>query len=252
MSVFADYAQFYDALYQDKDYEKECAYLENIFKKFSKESVTTILDLGCGTGSHDLILAKKGYQLTGVDLSAQMVTIAKKKAAEKKLNITFLKRDIRRLKLKKRFDAVVSLFAVMGYQTKNQDVAQACQTAFSRLRPGGIFIFDVWFGPAVLTQKPRIKTKRIRLETGLVERKTTPKLNILKQTVSVRFKTKFFQNNKLIHQDQETHEMRFFFFQELHYFLKQAGSKAIHIFPFMKLRGQPTEADWDITVIAQK
>jgi SAM-dependent methyltransferase len=252
MPLFADYAQFYDLLYRDKPYKKECAYLNKIFNRYSKRPVKFILNLGCGTGNHDLILTHMGYHVTGVDLSGQMIKIAKKKAAEKKLDITFLKQDLRKLNLGRRFDAVVSLFAVMGYQTTNKDFQKALETAFSHLRPGGLFVFDVWFGPAVLIQKPQLKTKKIRLGKETVERKTSPKLDIANHIVSVHFETKFFKENKLIKKNQETHQMRFFFYQELHYFLEQVGFHKVSVFPFLRLQGQPTETDWNITVIAQK
>ena len=83
MEIFGDYANFYDNLYKDKDYKKECDYLEKIFNKYSPKKVKTILDLGCGTGSHDLILAKRGYQVTGLDFSKICLKWLKKR--QKKL-----------------------------------------------------------------------------------------------------------------------------------------------------------------------
>jgi len=61
-----DYASAYDFLYQDKDYEKECDFIESIFVRYSG-NVKRVLDLGCGTGGHALILVRRGYHIVGVD-----------------------------------------------------------------------------------------------------------------------------------------------------------------------------------------
>jgi len=81
MSIFQNDTNYYDNdnLYHNKDYIGECAFLEEIFHKYYKKSIKTILDLGCGSGSHALVLSKKGYQITGVDLSSKMVEITKRK-----------------------------------------------------------------------------------------------------------------------------------------------------------------------------
>jgi len=63
------YAGTYDALYQDKDYEAECDFLQQVFARYAQAPIRAILDLGCGTGGHALPLARRGYALTGVDRS---------------------------------------------------------------------------------------------------------------------------------------------------------------------------------------
>ena len=91
MAVFGqDYANAYDYLYQDKDYNKECDFLEKIFLRYSG-STSSILDLGCGTGGHVNILAEKGYKVTGIDRSGEMLSIARKKASERVLRLNSLK-----------------------------------------------------------------------------------------------------------------------------------------------------------------
>ena len=75
------YADQYDLLYSDKDYEAECDLLEEVFRRYGTGPVQTILDLGCGTGSHALLLARRGYQVTGVDRSQEMLAQARQKAA---------------------------------------------------------------------------------------------------------------------------------------------------------------------------
>ena len=74
-------AEVYDLIYKDKDYERECDFLEEIFKKYSTIfPVKTVLDAGCGSGGHAIPLAKRGYRVVGFDLSEVMISQARKKA----------------------------------------------------------------------------------------------------------------------------------------------------------------------------
>ena len=142
MNVFGDYANYYDTLYREKDYEKDCDFLEQILEELSSEPISRILDLGCGTGGHALPLARRGYDVTGVDRSEQMLAIARAKAVQANLSVEFRQGDIRNLELGQTFDAVISMFAVMSYQTTNDDIMSAFHTAKRHLEPGGLFVFD--------------------------------------------------------------------------------------------------------------
>ena len=78
----ADYASAYDSMYADKDYERECDVIEEAFRRFANGFVRSVLDLGAGTGNHALPLAGRGYEVAGVDLSGEMVEIARGKARD--------------------------------------------------------------------------------------------------------------------------------------------------------------------------
>ena len=69
MKNFAEYAAFYNALYQDKDYHSEAMYVSKLLSEQGTE-VKSVLNFGCGTGKHDFVLGEIGFQITGVDLSA--------------------------------------------------------------------------------------------------------------------------------------------------------------------------------------
>ncbi|OXS77038.1 hypothetical protein B1B04_01145 [Lysinibacillus sp. KCTC 33748] len=76
MSNFNQYAEYYDLLYKDKDYIQEANYIDSLLQKYSSNT-KSILELGCGTGKHAIILGKKGYKVHGVDLSEGMIREAK-------------------------------------------------------------------------------------------------------------------------------------------------------------------------------
>lgn len=252
MDVFKKYANFYDQLYEDKDYEKECKFIKQIFETYSTEKITSVLDLGCGTGSHALIFADMGYEVTGMDQSETMLEIARTKAAEKDKDITFRKQDIRHLDLSQKFDAAVAMFAVMGYQTSNKDFEDTLISVHKHLSPGGLFVFDVWFGPAVLMERPQDRVKEIESLDKKIIRYAHPVLDIINQTVEVNYTVLDITKNKEVAETKEHHLMRYFFYQELTYFLEKNGFKLLQISQFGNLKGTPDERSWNITIICRK
>jgi len=245
-----EYANAYDYLYQDKDYEKECDFVEEIFKKHGK-SVKTILDLGCGTGGHALVLAKRGYKVVGVDHSEEMLKVARMKAKKAGLKIDFHKSSIQDLKLNEIFDAIISMFAVMSYQTHNEDVALACKKAKQHLKQGGVFIFDVWNGLAVITEHPTQMVKEVARGNERIIRITKPTVDTVSHTVDVKFEVLMLKGDKVISETEEIHKVRFFFPQEIKYFLEVAGFSDIQFCPFLKLDEPLSSKDWNMSVIAK-
>lgn len=90
MKVYGKYGIYYDLIYSMKNYVAECEAIEDYFIKFSKRKVRSILDLGCGTGTHCILFAKKGYEISGVDLSEVMITQAIEKAEKAGFQQTFM------------------------------------------------------------------------------------------------------------------------------------------------------------------
>lgn len=252
MRVFdKQYATIYDYLYQDKNYEKECDFIETVFSK-SSIKINSVLDLGCGTGGHAIILAKRGYRVVGVDRSKEMLNIAKVKVKESELPIKFIESDITDLNLQEQFDAVISMFAVMSYHTTNSTVSRVCNVVSKHLRKGGIFLFDCWNGVSVVMNKPTVRIKEIILNNKeRILRFTEPVLNVLSHTVNVQFKVLRISGN-VLSETNESHLMRFFFPQEIKYFLEISGFKEIEFCPFLELEKPLTENDWNMAVIAKK
>src|ERR1051325_10396521 len=75
--------------------------------------------------------------------------------------VRFVKGDARNVRLGRRFGAVISLFHVMSYQTTNEDLSASFITAREHLERGGIFLFDCWYGPGVLTDRPSVTVKHL-------------------------------------------------------------------------------------------
>lgn len=245
-----EYAGAYDALYQDKDYEQECNYIEALFKKYNYRP-KTILDLGCGTGGHALILTRRGYTVSGVDRSASMLEIARQKAEAQRLDIEFIEGDLTRISTNKKYDAVISMFAVMGYQTTNTALAAACKVAKDCLVPGGMFMFDCWHGHAVIADKPAPRIKEINSGSGeRIIRFTLPEIDEMNHVVNVNFRVWRTKGTEFT-ETSESHLMRFLFPQETRYFLEVAGFESVDLYPFLKWATLLTEKDWNMMVVGR-
>ncbi|OGO15143.1 MAG: hypothetical protein A2Z14_18170 [Chloroflexi bacterium RBG_16_48_8] len=247
--IFNQYAQFYDFLYSDKDYSAECDFIETIFSKLGYNSTNRLLDLGCGTGGHALLLAQRGYHVTGIDRSEEMLEIAKEKAKRAKLVVDLHQGDICHASLGTEFDAVLAMFAVVSYQTSNADLISTFKTARRHLTSGGLFLFDGWFGPSVLTIRPTDHVKMIRNGSERIIRLARPSLDILKHLVQVDYTVLLLNGDNLIEEVSETHLLRYFFVPEVDLLAQFTGFELIHSCPFAQLDRQPTEKDWNVSWI---
>lgn len=223
MSVFGDYSQYYNLLYKDKNYESETKYVSDLIQQY-KNNAKTLLDLGCGSGRHDECFAKHGYNVSGVDLSEDMLQMAYK--IQKKGILEFSHGDARNVRLNKKFDAVVSLFHVMNYQITNTDLENAFNTARAHLDKGGVFIFDSWHGPGVLTDRPSNRIKELEDQNLKIFRTATPEMWPNECIVDVNYDLKIF-NKKLVKEIsiKEKHRMRYLFSPEVEYFLSKTEFK---------------------------
>lgn len=227
MEVFKDYAYYYNVFYEDKDYRMEAMQVDSLLKKYGRD-VFRIMNYGCGTGRHDLALYELGYQCTGIDMSSLMIDIAKENAQERKIDIDFSVADIREFEPKEKYDGVVSLFHVMSYQNSNEDIMAAFRAARRALDKDGIFLFDVWYGPGVLSDKPAVRVKEIEDERNKLVRIARPVMHDKENVVDVCYEVLVIEKatgiTKVIN---ETHHMRYFFKPELDFFLRETGFELI-------------------------
>lgn len=228
MSVFGSYSHYYNLLYKDKDYAAEALYVHQLIQKYFP-GAKTVLNLGCGTGNHDFELAKFGYEITGVDMSKEMLAAAESRLSSSSVqpaagSCSFLSGDIRTVRLNQTFDVVLSLFHVMSYQTTNSDLEAAIDSARVHLQPGGLFLFDFWYGPAVLTQKPEVRVKHLEDDDIQVTRIAEPVLHENENVVDVNY-TVFItvKESSRLEQMRETHRIRYLFLPEIESELRRFG-----------------------------
>jgi SAM-dependent methyltransferase len=142
-------ALFYDRLMQGIDYAAWVSYIEEIVQKYGGH-VTAVADLACGTGNSSFPWSDRGYRTYGVDLSAEMLEIARVKAAVRGLDVTFLKQDLCSLKLGAPVDLAVCFQDGFNYIIDIGDLRQAFQAVYKNLSVGGFFIFDLNYLPGIV------------------------------------------------------------------------------------------------------
>ena len=164
MEIYKGFAAMYDELMANIPYEAWGEYITQILKKrFSVKEKPLVLDLACGTGNMTLLLANKGYEMIGADLSADMLAVAQQKSYEAGHNILFLAQDMRRLDLYGTIDAAVSVCDGLNYILQPQELATVFKRVRLFLNPGGVFIFDMnteyKFKELLGTRSYEVKTK---------------------------------------------------------------------------------------------
>ena len=250
------YADQYDLLYDEKDYEAECDLIEDVFHMYRKTEINKILDFGCGTGGHAIPLALRGYELTGTDRSPEMLSLARDKLKQATSNKDFqspifLQGDIRHLELGQLFDAVLLMFAVLSYQLSNDDVLATLHTVRRHLRPGGLFIGDFWYGPTVLRIGPSDRNKIINLDDGQLIRTASSSMNVPGHCCTVRYNLWRVKEEQLISHTQENHTMRYFFPLELEHFLNLTKLELLKFHPFPNIHDAIDSNTWNVLVCAR-
>lgn len=132
-------------------------------KILKKNKVKTVLDLTCGTGSQVFHLLKRGFKVTGSDISKGMLKIAERKAKQEKVKIKFLRGDMRNIKVGK-FDAAITIFNAIGHLTK-AGFAKTMRNIHRNLNDGGIYIFDILNLNYVLVKNNIMKMSMERMAT---------------------------------------------------------------------------------------
>lgn len=243
---FDAYSEYYDLLYQDKNYGAEVDYIDALLKRFGILG-TDVLEYGSGTGIHGRLLASRGYAVLGVERSEEMAARAKATSS-----FTTLVGDMRTTQLARSFDAVLALFHVINYQVSNADLATVFVRAAEHLHPGGLFLFDTWYSPAVSHQRPSVRVKRLQDAELRVTRIAEPTMLVNQNQVDVEY-TVFAEDMRSgqVSTFREMHSMRHLSLPEIELYASQAGFELIASEEF--LTGvEPSEATWGVCVVLRK
>lgn len=258
-SVFGQaYASYYDLLYADKHYERECDLIEEAFNRYSSFKVRKLLDLGCGTGNHAWSLARRGYQVIGVDLSEPMLQLAQNKKKSVVLppgNLPplFLRANARELSLRLQADGVIAMFAVLGYQAEEVEIMAFLKSVARHLKKDGLFLADFWYGPAVEAIRPEPRKKVVSLDQGKLIREAAAELVAAKHYCLVHYRLSIVTPAEGARWEaSETHRMRFFFEEELKSWLPEAGLEFVSLSAFGDLDLRADSTTWNAFLIAKK
>ncbi len=252
MSQFGElYADYYDLLYKDKNYQQEADYVDRLVRKFHP-GATTLLDLGCGTGRHAELFCTKGYTVHGIDISEGMLKVAAQRALQYEKGLSFSHSDVKTLQLGQRFDVITALFHVASYQTLPADLNAMFQSVHRHLNEGGLFIFDFWYGPAVLTDLPVVRVKRLESDAVKVTRLAEPEFFPTRNVVTVHYDI-FIEDKTQQHivTMKESHPMRYFFDPELDLICDAHGFETLDSYSWLT-ESAPDFSSWNALRVVRK
>lgn len=244
-SNFNLYGKYYDLLYTNKNYIEEAKYISKCIKKYSPDA-KNVLEFGSGTGIHGLILQKMGYDIFGIERSQQMVDTALLNGYPCK------KADITDFEIDKQYDVVIALFHVISYLNENDSLEKTFRNASNCLKPEGIFIFDIWYSPAVYSLKPETRVKKVENKDISVIRIAAPEMHVNTNVVDVNYSILVKNKNTDNWLEfEEKHPMRHFTIPEVGLISKLTGFELVQAEEF--LTGKlPSESTWGVNFVLKK
>lgn len=253
MSIFeALYADYYDVFYAQKPYEKEVAAVTSLFS-LSDAPVHKIVSLGCGTMSHELLLAKQGQQIFGIDQSPRMVALANEAISLNGLasSMTVSEGDMRSFEVSEKMDAAISLFNVISYCGSVDELEQVFQSVAKALRVGGIFVFDCWYGEAVRFDPP--KDRWNIFSKGDLELIRLTKMEHLPDKNQILLDIDLIEHDQkqILRRTKERHEVRYWDISELEQAAKKASMKIVQTSSFPNVSLPISKEMWSMAVVAR-
>lgn len=136
-----DYPRYYEIAF-NFNRKRECDFIEETFRRYSRCRVATVVDLACGTGQHLLRLAQRGYKLTGIDLSSRYLRYIETRGRSSGLQIRLLRADIAKFRLEESQDAAICMTDSQGHLLTIEALLSHLACVADTLKPGGLYIFD--------------------------------------------------------------------------------------------------------------
>lgn len=202
-------AGYYDAFYSERvDYEGDLKYLLQAFKTYALAKPKKMLDLGAGTCTHAVLLAKAGIQVDAVDLSDALLDVAdakvKGEGVAKKVRLH--KMDMTKALPKGKFDAAISMFGAWCYLRRDEDASKTLSMLRERLPKGGLFVFEFW---SPLGWDPQMRWDETDLSDGTrVVRLTRPSTDLKDDVYEFEMEHIAIKDGRLVENFSEVHGLR--------------------------------------------
>lgn len=245
-------AKYYDRMYEGKDYEGEVAFILEAYKHYVGGEPRQILDVGCGTGNHALMLAMRGYKVLGVDKAHAMI----KRAGEKAKKCSDLSLDFRCCDLEEitesDFDMVISMFNVINHIEHLGTLLSFFKNINNRLRNNGLYVFDCWNGVAAIRSLPANKGSEIKSKDG-----TEFHIDSKAVTDLMKSKTRI-ENHISVRKDREIKNFTFIYEQTLWTpktisdLLSMANFEISTICQLYDVKRSATPEDWKIAFVCKR
>lgn len=225
MTIFDNFSKYYDIFYGSRNIKLDVSFITSVIKKFMKKPARKILDVGCGTGDHAIELAKRGYYVVGIDISKEMIKLAKKKSKREKVKdrIYLVKVDVRRLNLGTKFDVVIALYGVINYLVKTIDLIKMLKNVRNHLEEYGLFIFDFWHLPGQIRIFKPVSVWKLEKGNELFVKLELMSLNPIKKKVRVSYELQYLKDGIVKDVTYEEHTLRLFTIPEISRYLIKCG-----------------------------
>jgi SAM-dependent methyltransferase len=137
----------------DMNRKQEVDFLVHCFQTYARRRVRSVVDIACGTGPHLIRLARRGYRMTGLDLSPDNVAFLSERAARRGLDVTVVQADMARFRLPRPVDAAICMQDSQGHLLTNEALVAHLRATARSLKRGGLYVFDrymasSWTNPA--------------------------------------------------------------------------------------------------------
>ncbi len=246
MSSYGPLAGRYDALTTDVGYEVWADYAQKHFRR-ARLPVHTVLDLACGTGSLTCLLAERGYEMIGVDQSADMLAVAAEKGGavqgEKPI---FLQQAMQELDLYGTIDACVCCLDSVNYVTRPADLRRAFGRVHLFLMPGGVFLFDINTSDKLKSMDGQMFMDETDDTYCIWRAEYSPRRRICTYGMDL-----FLKEGALWRREEEVHEEYAYEPEELVGYLYEAGFRDVKQYGELKLRS-PKPGEGRIFFAARK
>ena len=231
----------YLAVYSHRDDRDAKKLVDLILKNITVPPNCRILDLACGTGRHSLLFAKQNFDVTAVDLSEHLLSIAKIAADKIGIKINFVNADVRNFCDSAKFNLVVNLFTSFGYFETDEDNFFIFKSAFHHLEGGGFFVLDYFNKNYVINNLVPISSSKSKFGEIIQERSIEGNRVVKKIIIK--------QNNGKKHYHES---VRLYSFDELEKAIRNAGLKIKKVFGNLSGNVFESEISPRTIIIAQK
>jgi len=246
------HAGFYDLFYADKPYRAEAEFVDRVLTRGGVRR-GAMLELACGTGRHALEFERLGWNLTGVDWSADMLAVARQRGEAEFAKAKFLRQDMRELRVDNGpFDAAVCLFDSIGYLKDNESILSALRGVRDHLRPDGLFVFEFWHAAAMLRSFDPVRVRRFTVPGGRIVRISETTLETAKQLAHVTYSIMELRDDGTYFELRETQTNRWFLTQEMAAMLRSVGLEPTGFHAGFETDRPIDEHTWHIVASARR
>jgi len=249
MTIYERFAYLYAKGPYPRYSERMAELLPSVLERYGLKP-ETILDLACGEGTFAVRMAKKGFKVTGVDLSPHLLRFARERDKKENVDVEFLLQDMRSLPFEERYDLVTCWYDSLNYLLEMEELERAFAGVYRALKRGGLFIFDMntIYGLAVIWQRHPCYVQQDSSELFEIHR---PSYDFEKNIATLRITGFIKEGNGWARIDEE-HKERGYSLEEIRQCLKGVGLKELACWGNLRELSEPEPDSGRVWFVARK